>query len=98
LSGFSPAAPRTIASPFTTNPADMAVYLPILMDNVSVSQNAIIPGRVNINQAPRPILAGVPGMTEEILNEILSLRQFEPSDALHRMETWLLAEGSRSTR
>ena len=39
-----------------------------------------IPGRVNIMQAPRRILEGIPGMTDEIIEELLKRREFELDD------------------
>ena len=60
----------------------MIVYMPILMDNVAVNAQPTIPGRININQAPRAILVGIPGMEETIVDEILNQRSFEStSDA-----------------
>ena len=44
--------------------AEMMVYMPLLMDNVAVNAQPTIPGRININQAPRAILMGIPGMEE----------------------------------
>ncbi|MEX0867486.1 MAG: type II secretion system protein GspK, partial [Pirellulales bacterium] len=87
--------PSVLTSPFPDEPLAMAVYLPRLVDNVTVNPSPIIPGRININQAPRVVLSGIPGMTEETLNEIISVRQFEPEvDNPNRQhETWLLVEG-----
>ncbi|MDR1480706.1 MAG: general secretion pathway protein GspK [Planctomycetaceae bacterium] len=45
----------TIASPFSTDPSEMAKYLPELYDNLTVSDVPPI-GRININQASRPVL------------------------------------------
>lgn len=57
----------------------MASYLPTLMDACTVIDTEIIPGRINVNQAPREILLGIPGMTEEIVDEILSARSDQTS-------------------
>lgn len=84
---------RVIDSPFPD--ALHGLYLPELMDLCTTNAAPVIPGRININQAPATILAGIPGMNEDILAEILSRRTPEPtdSDAGRRSETWLLAEG-----
>jgi hypothetical protein len=75
----------------------MIVYMPILMDNVAVNANPTIPGRINISQAPRAILDGIPGMEETIVDEILNQRSFESAteaEATARQhETWLLTSG-----
>lgn len=82
-----------IDSPFPD--ALHGLYLPELMDMCTTNASPVIPGRININQAPPTILAGIPGMTEDILAEILSSRTPEAtdSDRVRRTETWPLAEG-----
>jgi hypothetical protein len=84
-----------MASPFPEDLIAMGLYLPMLLDNVTVSDAKIIPGRININQAPKVILAGIPGMNEAILTELISRRAFEPPEDMpnRRLETWILAEG-----
>ena len=53
-----------------------------------------VPGRVNINQASRIVLAGVPGLDDETINQIISLRDAEPDlkRPNRRHETWLVTE------
>jgi DNA uptake protein ComE-like DNA-binding protein len=72
----------------------MGFYMPLLMDNCTVNNSPTIPGRININQASRVVLAGIPGMDEEIINQIMSLRDAEPDleRPNRRHETWLLVE------
>ena len=82
-----------LESPITES--NLAENLPILMDNLSTIDSDVIPGRINIMQAPRTILAGIPGMTEEVLNEIIRQREFELddpslSDLNRRFETWIM--------
>jgi len=81
-------------SPFPNDPIGFGLYLPKLMENVTINSAKSIPGRVNINQAPRAILMGIPGMTEEIVDNIVSNRSPEPSDDNpgRRHETWILQE------
>lgn len=87
------AARRVIDSPFPD--ALHGLYLPELMDLCTTNASPVIPGRININQASATILAGIPGMTEDILQGILDSRTPEAtdSDPVRRTETWLLAEG-----
>lgn len=82
-----------LASPVDEESA--ALELPFLMDNLTTIDAATIPGRININQAPLTILLGIPGMTEEIANEIVSRRDVTGAneDPNRLYETWLLAEG-----
>lgn len=82
-------------SPFSDDPATMATYLPELMDYVTVVSNSTIPGRININTAPRDLLLGIPGLEEEAVDQIISDRESmaDSGDANFEHETWLLANG-----
>jgi hypothetical protein len=88
---------KTVAPVFPETLAEMMVYMPILMDNVAVNAQPTIPGRININQAPRAILLGIPGMDETIVGEIVNQRSFESTSdaeaAAREHETWLLTSG-----
>jgi DNA uptake protein ComE-like DNA-binding protein len=83
-----------LLTPFENSPIAMATYLPALMENCTVSESITLPGRININQAPREILMGIPGITEEIVDEIVSRRSEETTDTTQNRqhETWLLSE------
>ncbi|MHB8970600.1 MAG: type II secretion system protein GspK [Pirellulaceae bacterium] len=88
---------KVVAAAFPETLAEMMVYMPLLMDNVAVNAQPTIPGRININQAPRAILLGIPGITETIVGEILNQRSFESTSdaeaAAREHETWLLTSG-----
>ena len=88
---------KIVAPVFPDTLAEMMVYMPILMDNVAANAQPTIPGRININQASRAILMGIPGMTETIVAEILNQRSFESTSesetAARQHETWLLTSG-----
>ena len=81
-------------SPFKNDPLVMGAYLPKMMENLTVNPQQVIPGRININQAPKWVLLGIPGMSEEIVEKIISDREPEPSADLpgRQFETWLMAE------
>jgi hypothetical protein len=83
-----------VASPFGAGLGEMAAYMPILMDNVTVNPAPTIPGRININQASATVLAGIPAMTPEIAEQIVSLRDTapDPNKPARRHESWLLQE------
>jgi type II secretory pathway component PulK len=87
-------SPVVVTSPFVEDPVAIGVYMPALMDNCCCSDSPFIPGRININQAPRQILMGIPGIKEEVVNEILSRRDMEPDgqNPNRKYETWLLTE------
>lgn len=91
-------ANATIVAPaFPDSLESMMAYMPVLMDNLTVSDQAILPGRININQAPRAILMGIPGMDESLVGEILNQRSLQTGDATEDLafahETWLLTTG-----
>lgn len=84
-----------LETPFDPSPVAMGIYLPLLLDNVTVNPATNIPGRININQAPRSILMGIPGISEEMVTEILSRRtpEADENQPNRRFETWLMVEG-----
>lgn len=76
----------------------LGLALPTLMDNLSIYDGAVITGRLNINQCSRQLMLGLPGMTEEIADEIISVRDMvlddpDGADLNRNWETWILAEG-----
>lgn len=81
-------------SPFEDNPIAMALYLPQIMDNLTINPSPVIPGRININQAPYEILLGIPGLEVEQVDLILQTRVPHPGLDFPQMtnETWLLTE------
>ena len=83
-----------IASPWGEDLGSLNTSLPQLMDDVTINPAATIPGRININQASRTVLLGIPGMAPEIVDQIISRRDVEMTgdNANRRHETWLLSE------
>ncbi len=83
-----------LETPFPNDPIAMSVYLPTLWDHVTKETAEVIPGRINVNQASRTVLLGVPGMDEEKADRIIAARHPEltAENVGHRYETWLLAE------
>jgi DNA uptake protein ComE-like DNA-binding protein len=84
-----------VESPFVNDLIAMNVYLPKLMDHFTATGNPTIPGRININQASRTVLLGIPGMTDEIVQRIIGERLPESGVDMpqRRYETWILSEG-----
>lgn len=84
-----------LASPFPDMPGMMSSFLPLLMDHCTINTGETISGRININLAPRAVLAGIPGMTEAMLDEIIGNRIMDPQDADEslRYATWILEDG-----
>jgi DNA uptake protein ComE-like DNA-binding protein len=86
-----------LPSPFPDDRAAMSTYLTKLMDNTTVGSESSIPGRININQASRVVLMCLPGMTADIVDQIIAKRTPDPAvnggNPDHQHETWLLTEG-----
>jgi len=84
-----------LESPFADDLASYVTYLPTLMDYLTVTGSDRIPARININQASPTMLAGIPGLTSEMVDEIISRRQPDRAAAepYQRHATWLLCEG-----
>ena len=73
----------------------MRDYLPKLFDNFAVNAAPSIPGRLNINQAPRVLLLGIPGLTSDVVEQILSNRLPEANGERpdQAYEIWPLTTG-----
>jgi hypothetical protein len=84
-----------LESPFTDTPTTMSSYLPRLLEDTTTAAGSAIPGRIDINHAPRCVLAGIPGMTPDVLDQIINKRIADPVTAgpNRRYETWILTEG-----
>ncbi len=66
---------QTLQSPWTASGNDMIGYLPQLFDTLSTSNDQVIDGRININQARRETLLTIPNVTESLADAILAARQ-----------------------
>ena len=86
--------PLILASPMTSQPAQLRQHLPRLMDRTSVVSDRVIYGRVNVHLAPREVLRAVPGMDAALVEQILAARPASGRDDPERRDsTWLLSEG-----
>jgi len=79
-------------------PGDPSVTL--AMESLTIYEGLSVPGRINIRQAPRAVLAGIPGIgdNEELLQEIIDYREIDLDDPAfldrsRKYETFLLSEG-----
>jgi len=82
---------ETIQSPFShSNPAAYERFLRLL-DEATTEPAVVLRGRINVNEAPRPVLEAVPELTPELAAIILERRR--PGAETQRHTVWLLAEG-----
>ena len=82
-----------LESPFSTDSTSLANDLPHLLDAISVDDTDTISGRVNIAEAPREVLAAVPGIDEGLVEQILADRSLQSMEDNRHDVTWLLTDG-----
>jgi len=86
---------RVVIDPaFPNEPGSMQTYLPKLMENLAVNASPTIPGRLNINQAPRALIAGIPGLEPSAVDRIIADRDVTIGGQRpeQKYETWLLQD------
>jgi len=85
----------TLKCPFSSDPTEAMQYLPQLTDYVGTTSAASFPGRININQASRTLMLGIPGMTSDMVDSIIANREVEYTGQHpeQRSETWLYTDG-----
>jgi hypothetical protein len=79
------------------NLQSLGIAMTTAMKSLTVYEGESIPGRINIMQAPRRTLEGIPGMETELIDTIIQVREYELDDPdfldINRnYETWLLTE------
>ncbi len=89
-----------LESPWTSDPGDIEQYIPELVDKLSTTSNEFISGRIDVNQARKEVLLGLPDMTEALADAIVDSRRIGPDGepltetiASHATTGWLLMEG-----
>ena len=95
--GSGGTAPRP--SPWSDDVSSISTVLPDLLEKLTTTKDEFLEGRININQARREILLGLPTMTEDLVNQIVAAQHLDangqPSiDTLkqHNTTAWLYAE------
>ncbi len=90
----------TLSSPWPAEPGQLEAVLPQLIDSLSTTADLYLEGRVNINQARREVIIGLPDMTEELVDAILAGQQIDSDgtpmlDIIQKRSTtgWLFTEG-----
>ena len=89
----------TLKSPWSDDVSSISTVLPDLLEKLTTTKDEFLEGRININQARREILLGLPTMTEDLVNQIVAAQHLDsngqPSiDTLkqHNTTAWLYAE------
>jgi hypothetical protein len=88
------AEPLILESPFQSEPTAMGQYLPELLDRLALDDAETVRGRINIQRAPREVIAAIPGIAPDIVDRILTARASHESDdiAALRHSVWLVSD------
>ncbi|MCH5377854.1 MAG: hypothetical protein JJ992_28190, partial [Planctomycetes bacterium] len=92
--GAEPPDQVILESPFASEPADMGRNLPALLDHVALDDAEVMRGRVNIQRAPREVIAAIPGIDSDIVDRILSARMSHENDDIATLRhcVWLASD------
>jgi len=87
--------PLAVPSPIPADRTAMRNILPKLCDLLTTDPRRVIPGRINVNQAPLAVLRSIPGLNAAAANQILSARRVQVAgdSDLRRHAIWLLTDG-----
>jgi type II secretory pathway component PulK len=84
------------ASPFNSTDA-IKNTLPLLLDKASTRSSSELPARINVNTAPRAVLACLPGLSDTDVQTIIDNRPTPGStDLVNTTTAWLLTSANLS--
>ncbi len=89
----------TLNSPFSSSQGQIATYLPQMLDQLTLTDDLFIQGRINVNTAPMQVLLGLPNMTVQLATQITaaqtagSTSQAASSQSPRATNAWLVIEG-----
>src|SRR5262249_27656568 len=89
----------TITMPSPLNdPNQLRQLLPLLLDKTTTGRGPQLPARVNVNTAPREVLAALPGLTEADVQTIIehrpSVSNTDAPDPIYQTPAWLITEAN----
>jgi len=89
------AKPQLVESPWKEGLSTYRGELLELHDQLTVGSEPYLAGRVNINQASRPVLLSVPGLSQSAVDQILlhRERQLRGASDDQRHAVWILGQG-----
>jgi type II secretory pathway component PulK len=90
----------TLSSPWPADPGSLATTLPALFDTLTIGTAETKEGRINVNQARREVLAGIPYMPPEAVDAIVQSQVIGSNGeamsdqiAIRATTGWLLING-----
>ncbi len=87
----------TYRSPVSSKDESLEELLPLLLEHTTIYPRPRIPARINIQKAPPAVLLAIPGLNEEIVEELVSQRE-SLDESASRTVAWLLTEGILDVR
>jgi DNA uptake protein ComE-like DNA-binding protein len=91
--------PMVVPSPLN-DPASIKQLLPLVLDELTTVQDTELPARINVNTAPRTVLAALPGLSDADVQNILDSRpdlsSSEAPDPIYQTPAWLITEANFS--
>jgi hypothetical protein len=96
LPGPTPQSPKTRYPCPLNDASTLRQTLPLLLDKVTTSRGQDMPARINVNTAPSAVLAGLPGLQDSDVQNILTHRPApappNSSDPLYQTPAWLITD------
>jgi DNA uptake protein ComE-like DNA-binding protein len=95
VQGSSGGVVRLISSPVPTQREKLDQFLSQLCDRVTVTNEPVIRGRVNVNLAPVEVLRAIPGIDKALAEQIVTSRRAASKRSQQREQhpCWLFTEG-----
>jgi type II secretory pathway component PulK len=98
MPGATQDAPKVKYPSPLNDPGKRRESLPLLLDKFTTSRSQEIPGRINVNTAPYAVLAGLPGLNDSDVQNIIARRP-RPGDAssselIYKTPAWLVTEAN----
>ncbi len=84
---------RVYASPLGETPGELALSTPLVMDTLTTVDAPGVPGRINIMLCPQEVLRGIPGLSDDVVDQIIEARMDGSDSETRQYETWLAVEG-----
>lgn len=85
-----------LESPWSADPATARRMLPVFEENLTTTDEIVLPGRISINEAPESVLRSIPGMSESAARTIVRIQPeihaIKGSDEF-RSVAWLVGRG-----
>jgi len=90
-------APQIVVASPLSNPTMRNTGLPLLLEYCTTRQNYEITPRINVNLAPPEVLAGLPGLSQAEVDQIVSVRGNQTAgDPATLTGAWLVTQGNLS--